>query len=415
MDPLLTGLRAPPPLNPPPVPTLSGIVGDEGFRLFFPLAALHAALWPVVWVVVQGYGLLGATDLPAGVWHRVEMIWGSFGAALIGFLLTAVPEWSDTERPRGRVLWLMALAWMVARGVGLVGSDLLLPLASASDLLWLAALPVWLMHLSWRRRTTRLLAFTGWLLALLAAAVWARIGMISGDAGMAIAGAQAGGFVLLGVLALSLARIAVAVTNLVLDPTGETSPYRPHPGRMNLSAGLVALALTGQLAGISEAVGGWLWIAAGAAFLDRTAEGFIGRESVRAEILALSGASALAGAGLVWIGAAHLGLPLTEAGGAHLALMGGLGLGVLAVLSIATRMHTGMGLGLPLAMRLAMVALVVACLVRVLPEAGILAPLAGWPGHAVASLLWAAAFLLWLSAAWPSIRDPRTLGAGRAC
>ncbi|ULB12419.1 NnrS family protein (plasmid) [Cereibacter azotoformans] len=415
MDPLLLGLKAPPVLTPPPVPTLAAILSDEGFRLFFPLAALHAALWPFLWVVVEGYGLAGQSGMPAGVWHMVEMIWGSFGAALIGFLLTAVPEWTDTERPRGRPLWLLAVAWAMARGAGLLGSDGLLPLAAAFDLIWLAALPLWLLRLSWQRRTTRLLAFAGWLLALLAAAAWARAGMLLDDPGMAIAGARAGGFVLLGVLALSLSRIAVSVTNLVLDPTGATSPYRPHPGRMNLAAGLVALALAASAAGVSEAVGGWLWIAAGAAFLDRGGEGFIGRESVRAEILALSGSSALAGAGLIWIGAARLGLPLTEAGGAHLALMGGLGLGVLAVLSIATRMHTGMGLGLPRAMRLGMVALVAAALVRALPEAGIGPALASWPGHALASLFWAAAFLFWLSAAWGLIRDPQTLGAGRAC
>lgn len=52
------------------------------------------------------------------------------------------------------------------------------------------------------------------------------------------------------------------------------------------------------------------------------AEGFIGRAALRAEILALTLPAGLAGAGLIWLGAARIGAPLTEAGGWHLALMG---------------------------------------------------------------------------------------------
>src|SRR5690606_26557069 len=64
------------------------VLGDEGFRLFFPLAALHAALWPFLWVVAFGFSLPLATTLPAGLWHAHEMLIGSFGAALIGFITT---------------------------------------------------------------------------------------------------------------------------------------------------------------------------------------------------------------------------------------------------------------------------------------------------------------------------------------
>lgn len=61
----------------------------------------------------------------------------------------------------------------------------------------------------------------------------------------------------------------MAVTNLILDPTETISPFRPHPGRLNLAPGLVALAIAGDLAGLSPAAGGYLPIAAGAAFMDR--------------------------------------------------------------------------------------------------------------------------------------------------
>ena len=57
------------------------------------------------------------------------------------------------------------------------------------------------------------------------------------------------------------------------------------------------MALAGDVAGLSPAAGGFLWIAAGAAFMDRVAEGFIGREALRAEILVLMASAAFAGAG----------------------------------------------------------------------------------------------------------------------
>lgn len=69
------------------------------------------------------------------------------------------------------------------------------------------------------------------------------------------------------------------VTNLVLDPTEITSPYRPHPGRINLAPGLMGLLLLSEAVGLSETARGYLAVAAGAAFLDRVAESFVGREA----------------------------------------------------------------------------------------------------------------------------------------
>jgi hypothetical protein len=76
-----------------PVP-LHRILGDEGFRLFFPLAALHLALWPVLWSFVHGLGLPFARTIPPGLWHAQEMLIGGFGAALIGCMI-----WLKAYRP----------------------------------------------------------------------------------------------------------------------------------------------------------------------------------------------------------------------------------------------------------------------------------------------------------------------------
>src|SRR5690606_5897106 len=154
-------------------------------------------------------------------------------------------------------------------------------------------------------------------------------------------------FSFLGLLGLALARITVPVTNLLLDSTELTSPYRPHPGRINLAPGLVALLLFAEYFDASEPVRGFLMLATGGAFLDRVAEGFIGRRTFRPEIFCLTLSSGLSGAGLVIGGLSLVGLSFSFIGALHLMLMGGLGIGVLAVLSIAGLLHTGQPLEFP--------------------------------------------------------------------
>lgn len=387
---------------------LHRVLSDEGFRIFFPLAALWAAFWPLVWVAVWQLDLPFARDLPPGVWHANEMVFGAWGAALLGFLTTAAPEWTDTPRLRGRVLWGLAGCWGAARIAGLTGADLLILPAALADLAWLVALPAYLLWLSWRKRTTRVLAFAGWTAALMGFALAARLAMLAGEGAAAAEWLRLSGLLFLGLLGLALARIGVPVSNIVLDPTETSSPFRPHPGRMNLAPGLVALALAGEVAGLSPAVTGFLWIAAGAGFMDRMAEGFIGREAFRAEIMVMMAAAGFSGAGLLTLGAARLGAPWGETAPLHLALMGGLGLGVLAVLAIAGRFHTGQSLGLGRKTRAGFVLAALAVLARALPEMG-LAPWPPGPLHLLAALLWAGGFLLWLADYWPAIRDPATL------
>lgn len=388
---------------------LHRILSDEGFRIFFPLAALHAGLWPLIWVLLWSFELPFARDLPPGVWHGYEMIFGAWGAALIGFLTTAAPEWSDTPRLRGRVLWLLAAPWGFARIAGLTGADILIWPAAIADLIWLGFLPAYLLVLSVRKRTDRLLSFAGWGLVLAALAIWARLQMAMGEAEGTMRALTLAGLVFAGLLGLALARITVPVTNEVLDPTGRTSPFRPHPGRLNLGPGLVALAAFAELAGASVAVTGYLWIGAGAAFMERMAEGFIGRAAFRTEILGLMAAAGFSGAGMIALGAARLGAPWPEVAALHLVVMGGLGCGVLAVLAIAGRFHTGQGLGLSRRTRVAFGLVALAALLRVLPEMGLM-PSPPGPLHGIAALAWAAGFLLWLWDYWPALRDPATLG-----
>lgn len=387
---------------------LTAVLGDEGLRLFFPLAAVYAAAWPLLWVLGHGLDLPFARTIPPPAWHAREMLFGAFGAALVGFITTAIPEWTDTPRLRGAPLFALAGAWAVGRAIGLLGADALAPIGALADLGWLAALVLYVARVSWERRTTALFGFAAWLGALCGVEVAVGWAFAAGDAAAAFRANRLAGFVLLGLLALALARISVPVTNLVLDPSESTSPFRPHPGRRNLAPGLVAILLAGELAGLSAATTGFLMIAAGAAFVDRVGEAFVGREAFRAELLALAGSSGFAGAGLLLTGTARLGAPWPESAGLHLAFMGGLGMGALAVFAVAGLLHTGQALRFGRHAKGALALACVATLARALP------PLGAWPvsplsPYSIAAVAWAAAFLLWLRAYWPLLADPQTL------
>jgi len=101
-------------------------------------------------------------------------------------------------------------------------------------------------------------------------------------------------------------------------------------------------------------------------------------------------------------GAARLGAPVAEVTALHLSLMGGLGMSVLMVLSIAGLLHSGRHLGFPRATRLAFALLVVAVALRVLPDLEAILHPPG-PLYAGTAVFWAAAFLLWLRDYWPFV------------
>ena len=386
---------------------LFNILGDEGFRLFFPLSAAYLVIWPMLWVFIHSFDLPFAHSIPPSFWHAHEMIVGGYGAALIGFITTAVPEWTDTEPMSGKPIYWLAGIWGVARIIGLFGADTISFVAAFADLLWIGALIVYIISVALKKRTTRLMGFTVWLVALFAVEALARFSFWGGDFEFAQMVAHLPGYVFLGLLGLALSRVTVAVTNLILDTSEETSPFRPHPGRMNLPSGIIAILIAGELSGLSESVTAFLFIAAGAAFLDRVGEAFIGREGFKSEISVLAISSAFAGIGLIVIGAARLGAPIYESTGLHIALMGGLGIGILAVFSIAGLMHCGQKMRFHPRTKLAFLLMAISVIVRILPDLDLFDIPIG-PPHGIATIIWALALVLWGSVYWPLVTDPKT-------
>ncbi len=378
---------------------------SEGLRLFFPAVAIYAMLLPLSWVWLFDLTLPFADRILVTQWHAHEMIYGVYGAALAGFLTSAMPEWTDTPPRRGRSLLALLLLWLPGRVVGFFGIDSLVAAVAATDLGFLGLLFWFVLQPLIARRTTRHASFAVWLASLAAIEAALRFSWLAGMPELAARLLHAALMVFLIFFSLALSRINVVVINLALDPTGESTPYRPHPGRQNLAAILVSLYAIAAFAFPSSAVSAYLALAAAAAFLDRIAEWFIGTAVVRSHVIALAGANAFAGAGFILIGAAGLGAPIAAVTGLHMLSVGALGLAVLDVFIIAGLRHTGRPLQLPWQAHAAIALMILAGLTRVLPELSIGTAILG-AHYLISAVLWSAAFGLWLAAFLPFLRHP---------
>ena len=90
-------------------------VFHNGFRPFFLGGAVFAAASIALWVAVIT-GLLSSVALSNPLdWHAHEMVFGFFGAILGGFLLTAMPSWSNQPPITGARLRFLFLTWVAGR------------------------------------------------------------------------------------------------------------------------------------------------------------------------------------------------------------------------------------------------------------------------------------------------------------
>ncbi|HRJ22347.1 MAG TPA: NnrS family protein [Thauera sp.] len=84
-----------------------------GFRPFYLLAALFAAIAVPVWAVAYSGGI--ELPIPGMWWHAHEMIFGFAVAVIIGFLFTAGRNWTGLDTPAGPPLAALAALWLAGR------------------------------------------------------------------------------------------------------------------------------------------------------------------------------------------------------------------------------------------------------------------------------------------------------------
>jgi uncharacterized protein involved in response to NO len=304
-----------------------------GFRPFFLFAAVWAALAVPVWI----WSFLGSGATAHLELHVQEMLFGFLAAVVAGFLTTAIPNWTGRAPLIGVPLGALAGLWLAGR-VAMLLQYFLGPVSAVIDCAFLAALAV----VVWRE----VLAGRNWRnLPVCALVTLLALGNVAFHLDAWFGYSGAGQRVALGAIALLMAliggRITPVFTRNWMHARG-MSPLPAAPGRLDQAC----LAITGT------AVFAWmLWpeaawagaalVLAGAASLVRLVRwrGW----AARAEPLVWSlhlGYGWL-GAGLLLLGGSLVSPEIPRSAGVHALTAGAMGVMTLAVMTRATRGHTG--------------------------------------------------------------------------
>lgn len=113
---------------------------SEGLRPFFLAAALWAAVALGVWAKVLQGGMTIPSRFDPLAWHIHEMLFGFVMAAVAGFLLTAIPNWTRRPPVSGWPLAMLAGLWLAGRAACFFSALLPFWLAVAADLAFPVAL-----------------------------------------------------------------------------------------------------------------------------------------------------------------------------------------------------------------------------------------------------------------------------------
>ena len=306
-----------------------------GFRPFFLAAAIWAALAVPLWLL-SFTGQLPWAAL-SREWHIHEMLFGVLAGIVAGFLLTAVPNWTGRMPVMGAPLAALAALWLVGRLAMLAASQLGV-WASVID----SAFLVVFAGVIWREvlagRNWRNLAVCGLVTVLACANIAFHLGALAPEA----AGQRAA----LGAIALLIALIGGRVTpsftrNWLMQRA--PGPLPAPSDRADMAALiLTALAAAAWVIAPQAPLAGALLSVSGLAALARLARWQGLRTLAEPLVWSLHLGYAWLGVGLTLIGLTILAPDIVpRTAGVHALTAGAVGVMTLAMMTRATRGHSG--------------------------------------------------------------------------
>lgn len=370
-----------------------------GFRPFYLLASLFAALAVPAWIVD-----LAGRPWPSGyldglAWHQHEMVFGFALAVIVGFLLTAARVWTGRATPSGLPLALLCAHWLAARVLMVTGPGWLGALVDSAFPFVAAAV---LARVIVGARNTRNYFVPVLLAALGAADVCfhlSTLGLIGISASLA---AQAGLYLIVVLLIVMAGRVVPAFTASALPQA-----------RLRRSAALdraaLALSVIALLCALAE-LDGWLSAApafAAAALHAARQAGWAPLATRRRPILWILHLShAWIPVGFVLLGLAAFRVVIGAAA-VHAFAVGGVSGTIVGMITRTALGHTARPLVAGRAETLAYVLVLAAALLRV---AAALVLEAYMPLVIASAALWSAAFLAYFAVYAPRLARPRLDG-----
>ncbi len=365
------------------------------FRPLFLATVLLAAVGVALWLGFLGFGI-PLPGVPGGplIWHAHEMLLGFGLAAVAGFVLTAVPEFTSTAALGRQVGFGFLLLWLAARLSfwisGVIGPWPAALFNSAFAIALVVLLTPRLLGDPLRRQY----GFFGGLGALALVTVGFHVDAVAGQYPMRWLYAGIGVMMVLIVVAMS--RISMRILNDAIQARRDAGhdvdeDYRARPPRRNLAIFCISLFTLAEWLALPAPLNGWLALAAAAAMFNLLNDWHIGRALLERWSLMLYSVYWLMALGYGALGVSLLADGFASSAGRHLLTLGAMGVSILAVLCIAGRTHSGYALDQRRWVPIAACLLVLAALLRAS---------AGLPGAPVpllnmlAGLGWLTAFAL---------------------
>lgn len=135
-------------------PMNSGASLHDTLELGFRPLYLCAATWAMVGVGIWVFAPQWSPGMLTGLfWHAHEMLWGFVAAVAVGFLLTAVNNWTGINPLHGPALGLLALLWLLARIGFLLPGSWAFMLGCAAELAFFAMATAAISRSIWRSRS----------------------------------------------------------------------------------------------------------------------------------------------------------------------------------------------------------------------------------------------------------------------
>ncbi len=380
---------------------------SAGFRPFFLVAAIWAALAIPLWLAVYGGGVAVPSLLAPLVWHVHEMVFGFAAATVAGFLLTAIPNWTGRKPLQGWPLATLVLLWAIGRIGVLLSAEIGAPAAALADL----SFPTVFMGIVGREivagRNWRNLPVLAALALLLAGNLLVHLDLL-GIADTAGLGNRIGLVTLLMLISLVGGRIIPSFTGNWLTKTHPAIKPPIPEGFFDRAALIVtALALAAWALAPDAAITGWATLVAGGAVALRLSRWRGLRTIQEPLLLVLHIGYAWLALGLLLLGLNQLVEVLPPTAALHALTVGAVGTMTLAVMTRASLGHLGRQLAAGPGTKTIYVLITLAAVVRVLSplageQAGLLLPLAG--------AAWSAAFGLFAILYGGALVRPRVQG-----
>lgn len=384
-----------------------------GFRPFFLLVASSAILFMTVWLLSL-QGLLGTWQITGGwlLWHGHELIFGFAAAATAGFALTAIPEFTETQ-PLGRVPLLNLVGlWLAARLSYLLAFWITPWPALLLNLMFWIGLLIYISPPVWRDPQRKHISFSLVIAGLAVLQTGFFVSLTHPAA--ALSWLYTGIHALMILIIVATSRVSMSVVNNLVEhgntsSESDTTPYLARPPRRYLAMSLITICALSEFILGAHPVTGWTALAAMAATFNLLNDWHVGRPLFSRLALMLYGSYWLMALGYGLLGASYLGAPVLPSGGRHLLTAGAMTLSIFTIMSIVSRIHSGLWLDRRVWLPAAALLFVAAALVRgyasFYSAASSFSQLLLWAG-----LLWISGFVLYVLYFFKTLSTPRSDG-----